>query len=144
MNIKVIYFTRTGNSKRVAEKIATKLNASVIQIDDHHQWKGFIGYIRAGFYSTVDKKVKITLSQPIESYDELIVVSPLWAGGAAPAIRAFFKLHPKEKSHLVITSIGSTIKDRSIYLSVTDIVERANDEDLKIDSLVSKISNRPY
>ncbi len=139
MNLKVVYFTRTGNSKRVAEKIASKLNADLIQISDHHNWKGLIGYIRAGFYSTVDKKVKMTLSQPIESYDELIVVSPLWAGGAAPAIRAFFKMFPKNKSHLVITSIGSTIKDRIGYLSLTDIVQREHREDEVIDTLVSKI-----
>jgi flavodoxin len=142
MNIKVVYFTRTGNSKRVAEKITSKLSLDLIQINDHHNWKGFIGYIRAGFYSTVDKKVEITLNHPIEKYDELIVVSPLWAGGAAPAIRAFFKIFPKEKSHLIITSIGSMIKAREGYLSVTDIIQRENHEDEVIDHFITKFNKK--
>jgi flavodoxin len=56
MSYQVVFFTRTGQSKRVAIKIAQGLNASLIEIDDHKNWKGLIGYIRAGFYSTVDKK----------------------------------------------------------------------------------------
>jgi flavodoxin len=40
MELQVVYFTRTGNSKRVAEKIAKKLNVSIIEIKDNKSWKG--------------------------------------------------------------------------------------------------------
>jgi len=137
MKYEVVYFTRTGNSKRVAEKISSKLGTDLIEIKDHMRWNGFIGYMRAGFYSTMDKKVQITLSKPLKDYDELIVVSPLWAGGLASATRSFLSTLPRGKVHLVVTSIGSMIKDRSGYKSVTDIIERSQSEDDVIEKFAS-------
>ena len=137
MKYEVVYFTRSGNSKRVAEKISSKLRTDLVEIKDHMRWNGFIGYMKAGFYSTMDKKVQITLSEPLKDYDELIVVSPLWAGGLASATRSFLSTLPRGKVHLVVTSIGSMIKDRSGYKSVTDIIERSQSEDAVIEKFTS-------
>jgi hypothetical protein len=126
--------------KELLKKLGIHLNIVPISISDNKWWKGIIGYIRAGFYSTIDKKVNITLSQPLTDYDEIIVVSPLWAGGTAPATRAFFKMYPPKITHLVVTSIGSTIKQRSGYKSVTDIVQREKNEDEIIEKLISKLT----
>ena len=139
MNDQVLYFSRTGNSKRIAEKIASMLNTEVIEIRDHMNWRGVIGYIRAGFYSTVDKKVSITLSRALDEQKPYIVVAPLWAGGIAPAVRAFFRVYPKENAHLIVTSLGSTLKERAGYLSVTDIIQRAEHEDEQIKSFLNDI-----
>lgn len=96
-----------------------------------------MGYIRAGFYSTVDKKVKITFSEAIDQTKDIILVTPLWAGGIAPAARAFLALHGRNHTHLVVTSIGSVVKDRTGYLSVTDIVKRDENEDEKITYILN-------
>lgn len=139
MNYQVLYFTRTGHSKRIAEKIAKMLDIEAIEIRDHMNWRGVIGYIKAGFYSTVDKKVSITLSRALDEQKPYIVVAPLWAGGIAPAVRAFFRVYPKEKAHLIVTSLGSTLKERAGYLSVTDIIQRAEHEDEQIKSFLNDI-----
>lgn len=136
MSYQVVFFTRTGHSKRVADQIAQGLSTSLIEIDDHKNWKGLIGYIRAGFYSTVDKKVNITLSEPLDETKKIILVTPLWAGGIAPAARVFLKSHDRNQVHLVVTSIGSTVKDREGFLSVTDIVKRDQNEDQRVDELL--------
>jgi len=36
----VLYYTRTNNSKRVAEKISSKLSCELIQITDNINWQG--------------------------------------------------------------------------------------------------------
>jgi hypothetical protein len=141
MNYQVVYFSRSGNSKRVAEKIASHFGTSAIRIDDHKWWRGPIGYMRAGFYATIDKKVNITLSEPLKEGYLCVVVSPLWAGDTAPAVRAFFKMFPKEKSHLVVTSIGSAVSNRSAYLSVTDVIKRQENEEQVIKQLVEKLNS---
>jgi hypothetical protein len=140
MNYQVVYFSRSGHSKRVAEKIAAYLGTTPIRIDDHKWWKGPIGFIRAGFYATIDKKVNITLSEPVKEGSTCIVISPLWAGDTAPAIRAFFRMFPKERAHLVVTSIGSTVSKRTSYLSVTDVVKREENEDQVIKQLIDRLS----
>lgn len=139
MNYKVVYFTRSGTSKRVAEKIANKLSCEIIQITDDKNYEGIIGYIRGGYYATKNKDVDIKISKKIEPFDELVVVSPLWAGGVVPAIKVFLKSTTIDRVNLVVTSGGSITKNRSGYKSVTDIVKNRNNEDATIDNLVNTL-----
>lgn len=139
MNYKVIYFTRDGNSKRVGEKIANKLSCEIIQITDNMNWKGILGYLKAGYYSKANKSVDIKINGDLSNTDEFIVVTPLWAGGAAPAIRTYFKTTTLDKIHLVVTSMGSNIKDRLGFKSVSDIVRSKKNEDAIIDNLVKNL-----
>ena len=103
-------------------------------------WKGFLGFIKAGFYSSTNRNVKIDIPENLlDAVDDFIVVAPLWAGGIAPAIRALLRTIPKEKVHLVVTSDGSYLKDRLGYKSVYDIAKNSNDEDSVINRLVNNL-----
>ena len=137
MKIQVVYFTRSGNALRIAQKIASHWNQSPIQITDGHHYHRFFGYMKAGFYSTSNRKVKIELSQELGDFDQVILVVPLWAGKIANAGVAFLDLVPRDKIHLVVTSIGSQTTDRAGFLSVSDICSRDEKEDEIIESLLS-------
>jgi len=139
MVYKVVYFSRGGTSKRVAEKIANRLSCESIEIMDNMNWKGFIGFIKGGYYASKNKAVEITYSKKLESFDALIVVSPLWAGGVVPAIKMFLKSVPNEEINLVMTSLGSLIVDRSGYASVWDVVKSKKNEDDIIKALVNNL-----
>ena len=139
MEYKIVYFTRTGNSERIAKKIATKISCERIKITDNINWEGAIGFLKGGYYASKKKDVRIELNKDIGIYDELIVVCPLWAGGLPPAVKMFFKSIPAEKVNLVITSKGSMINDRRGYKSVSDIVESKNNEDDVINNLVANL-----
>ena len=142
MKYKVVFFTRTGTSKRVAEKISDRLSCEAVQISDNMNWKGFLGFIKAGFYSSTNRNVKIDIPENLfDAVDDYIVVTPLWAGGIAPAIRALLRTIPKEKVHLVVTSDGSHLKDRSGYKSVYDISKSSNDEDMDINRIVNNLQD---
>ena len=135
----VIYYTRTNNSKRVAEKISNKLSCDLIQITDIINWKGLVGYLKAGFYSMTNRHVDIEFLGNVDGVEEYIIVGPLWAGGLASALRTLLNQLPRNKVHLVVTSIDSQVKDRSGYLSVYDITKKSGNEDLVIAGLVSSL-----
>jgi flavodoxin len=140
MEHQVIFFSRKGTSLRVAEKIASLLNAEIIEITDNINWKGFWGFIKGGFYASINKKVKISLSKNLDEFKGLIVVTPLWAGKLVPAINTFLLDKEKEKIYLVVTSDGSIIKDRSNFRAIIDIVKNKNDEDAVISNFVTSLS----
>ena len=135
----VLYYTRTNNSKRVAEKISSKLSCELIQITDNINWQGLFGYIKAGFYSMTNRHVDIEFLGNLDGVEEFIVVGPLWAGGLAPALKTALSQFPRNKVHLVVTSLGSLVKDRSGYLSVHDITDNTGNEDLVIEGLVTNL-----
>lgn len=139
MKYKVVYFTRTNNSRRVAEKIAEKLSCEIIEVTDGINWKGPWGYIKGGFYSSANRDVSIKLSKELGDYDELIVVSPLWAGKIPPATRILLNGLVNNKVHLVITSLGSGLKNRQGYKSVSDITRNDKNEEDVIRSLIDKL-----
>ena len=141
MKYVVVYFTRTNTCKRVAEKISDRLPCEVIQITDNMNWKGIFGFIKAGYYSSTNKKVDIKILGNLDAVNEYIVVATLWAGGLAPATRTLLKTLPIEKVHLVVTSIGNHVKNRLGYKSVTDITKNKRNEDQVIDSLVNSLVN---
>lgn len=111
MKSAVLYFTRSGNSKRVAEKIAAGLGVEVIEITDNKNWAGVLGYIKAGYHASFDKSVDIKVNGNIEGVDQYVVVSPTWAGGPAPAVRRFLKGIDSTGAYLVMTSMGSDFKN---------------------------------
>jgi len=139
MNYKVVYFTRTGTSKRVAEKIAAKFSLNAIQITDNVNWKGIFGFLKAGYYASTNKKVDIKIHDNIDDADEIIVVTPLWAGRITPAINTFLKTKNLEKIHLIVTSDGSKIKNRSGFKSVSDIVKNESNEEVIINNFANSL-----
>jgi len=141
MNYKVVYFTRTGNCKRIAEKISKRLECEMIEVTDNKKWTGFSGFMRGGYYSSMNRKVEIETSKKVEGYDELVVISPLWAAGITPAIKKFLLTVPSDKVNLVISSSGSILKKAKDYKSVSNIIENKNNEDEVIENLVKTLLN---
>lgn len=147
MNTVVLFFSRTGTSKRVAIKIATSLGLTPLEITDDKNWNGVFGYLRGGYYASSNKSVNIKVNGDFKAADEYIVVSPLWAGGPAPSVREFLKQVPISKVNLILTCKGSDIE--SALTKYEDkvgklkagfgIVQRFKDEDKRIQEIIQAV-----
>ena len=85
----VAYYSRTGNTKFVAEKIADHLDAETCEVIDKKNRKGKLVFLTGGYAALREKLTKIEVNKIIDDYDFIIVGSPVWAGKIAPAIRTF-------------------------------------------------------
>lgn len=140
MKRKVFYFTRTGTCKRIAEKIAGSLLLDLVQLLDNQNWKGFFGYWKAGFFASTKRSVEIEIQCDLSDIEEIILVTPIWAGSIAPVTQAFLKIFPRNKVHLVVSSNGSVTNDRAAFLSVSDIPKNKHNEEDVLSSLVKSLS----
>lgn len=136
MNYKVVYFSRTGTSQKVAQKIAKKLDCEAIEITDDMNWKGPIGFVKGGMYATQNKPVNITVHGDLDNTNEIILVSPIWAAKLAPAITQFLKTRNLKTIHLVTTSGGTTLENGIEYKSAHAIVKREKNEEVIINGLI--------
>jgi flavodoxin len=86
----VVYYTRSGNTKFVAETIAAELGSDLEEIVDLKKRAGKLGWILAGKDSTQEKETKIA---PIKlsptDYDLIVIGTPIWAWKPTPAIRTY-------------------------------------------------------
>ena len=140
MSYAVIYFSRTGTSRGIAEKIAKKLSVEPVEVTDKKDWNGTLGCIRAVHYALMNRNVTIQIHGDIQKSDEYIVITPMWAGKITPAIRVLLQDLPKDKVHLIVSSGGVNYKEREGYLSVLDIRKKDKNEDELIDTFVSSLS----
>jgi flavodoxin len=90
MKILVIYYTRTGNSKFVAETIAAELGADIEEVIDLKNRQGRLAFLPAGRDAMQGKETEIAQTKRTPSdYDLIIVGQPVWAGSPTPAIRTY-------------------------------------------------------
>ena len=94
MKTLVVYHTRTGHTKKLAEEIAKKLGADIEEIVDAKNRKGIIGWILAGRDATKQRMASIAPAQhdPAQ-YDLVAVGTPIWAWTMTPAIRTYLTRH---------------------------------------------------
>lgn len=93
----VVYYSRTGNTKKVAEKIANDLPCDIVAIKSITSFKGMIGWLRAGSQGVRRKLPRIEpIEADINEYDIVIVGTPIWGGNMSSPVRAFLTKHANE------------------------------------------------
>jgi flavodoxin len=86
----VVYYSRTGNAKFVAETIAAELGSDIEEIVDLKNRAGKIGWISAGRDASGGKQTKIAPTKKVAAdYDLLIIGTPIWAWSPTPAIKTY-------------------------------------------------------
>ena len=88
----VIFYSRTGNTKTVAEVIAETFEFHLQEIKDLKDRSGFFGFI--GGMIDVRKNPITTISPEtvsLDEYDVLFIGSPIWGMKFAPAITTFLE-----------------------------------------------------
>ena len=147
----VLYFSRTGNSKRIAQKISDRAGADLAEITDGKNWQGAWGFIKGAFYSVTWKTTnpKVTPKVDLQTFEKVVVVSPMWAANVSPAVFSLL-MNQKDKIkhlHLVITSDGG-VADASFFKIEEkvckpefkySIVKRLNNEENVVDQIVKAL-----
>lgn len=88
--ILVVYYSRTGNTRKVAEGIARAINADIEEIIDKKPRGGAGGYMKGGRDASKESLTEIApLINDPSKYDLIIIGTPVWAWNMAPAVRTY-------------------------------------------------------
>ncbi len=92
LKILVVYYTRTGNTRFVAETLAANMGADIEEVIDLKKRSGTFAYLTGGGDARRGKETDIAPTKRMPADYELVVVgSPVWAGRPAPAITTYLK-----------------------------------------------------
>jgi flavodoxin len=111
----VMYYTRTGKTKFVAETVAAELGADIEEIVDLKKRDGKLGWIMGGKDATQKKLTEIAPStRSPADYDLVVVGTPIWAWGPTPAIRTYLSKNDLSgKKVAVFYTYESSLKQAS-------------------------------
>jgi flavodoxin len=132
MKVVVIYYSRTGRTKRIAEELALVFGASVARIFDKKNRQGIGAYFKAGKDALFKKETQIETRPLInpQVYDLIFIGTPVWAGTMTPAIRTYLK-NLKLKNKKIgffcttnVSGISNSLEEMSHLLGENQIVAR--------------------
>ncbi len=133
----VIYYSKTGNTKLIAEAIASEVNADLFEIQRQKDIKssGFMLYFRGGFESMTKKNIRLEKSNiDFSLYDIVFLGTPVWAWRLNPVVRSFLKKVKIEKKKVglfaccagsadgVLTDMQDILKNNTI-LGISEYIE---------------------
>lgn len=112
----VVYYSRTGNTKKVAEDIAAALNADIERIIDTKDRSGAGGYLGAGKDASSGALAEI---EPVQKdpakYDLVVMGTPIWSWTMTPAIRTYITNNKAAfKEVAFFTSSGGSKPDKTV------------------------------
>jgi flavodoxin len=110
MKTLVIYYSKTGNTKRVAMDIAAGLGADVEEIIDKKNRAGILNWFLSGRDGMKKLGTEIAeLAKDPAQYDLVIAGSPVWGWNIVPAVRTYLeKNKDKIKSYAFFVTSGNT------------------------------------
>ncbi|MGZ7070702.1 MAG: flavodoxin family protein [Methanobacterium sp.] len=90
MKILVVFYSRTDNTRKVAEEIKNSLDCDIEEIIDTQNRSGPLGYMRSGRDASRGKLtiLKDIINDPSQ-YDLLIIGTPLWAWHVSTPVRTY-------------------------------------------------------
>ncbi|MBQ3405162.1 MAG: NAD(P)H-dependent oxidoreductase [Oscillospiraceae bacterium] len=139
----MVYYTFEGNTGYVAELIRSSsgIETEPLKVDKEPPRYGF-GKIFLGGKSAIfqEDPVLHPLKADIDSYENIIIAFPVWAGTYPPAIGSFLKRCPiKDKTIYIIACSGSGRAEKA----VNNIKKRLSDNRFAGElSLVEPLKNR--
>jgi flavodoxin len=111
----VVYYSLSGNTRFVAEKIAEQLEAELSEVLDKKYGRGRFVYLTGGLAAYRQKMTTIDVSKSVEDYDLTIIGSPVWAGKITPAIRTFLKRNDFSNKHVAFfVTLGGNNREKPL------------------------------
>ena len=114
-----VYYSRSGNTKKVMKSIAAELNAELVQLTDGVERGGLRGWFRCGLDAVkrdCPAARPIETERRLENYRLVIIGTPVWAGRCSSVVRSFLKQHGKELNRVAyVLTRGSEHKSEDIY-----------------------------
>ena len=144
----VVYYSRSGSTRNVAEKLAEYLDCDIAEIVSKKKYRGPFGFIAGGRAAMRESMTEITEPESApENYETVIVCTPVWASNIAPPVRAYLSNHKgKFKKISYLVTLGGSGYENTIN-KMTDLagdpvktIHFSNSE-FKSNAWVEKLKN---
>jgi len=124
-NILVVYYSRTGATRKAAEYITKKLGADMEEIIDMKKRSGICCFLTGGRDALKRKETKINeIKKDPSKYDLVIVGSPLWAGNMAPAIRTYLNKYKTDIKSVAFFATSGSSNPANIFEEAKSLLDK--------------------
>lgn len=136
MKTLILYYSRTGTTKKVAERLASVLGADIENVVDNVNRSGIRGYMISGRDAVKKTLIKINpLTHNISDYDLVIIGTPVWAWTMSAPIKS---LITELKDNLKQVAFFCTQGGEGNQGAISNMIKLSGKEPLASLSLLNK------
>jgi flavodoxin len=150
MKTLVVYYSKTGNTKKIAEEILKVIKADRDEIVDLKNRKGLINWLISGRDGMKKRLTKIKYSKNPARYDLVVIGTPVWGWNVVPAVRTYLTENKPKKISFFSTSGGTNVKQTFLdmesiskkpiaFLSITEKEIKSNNYHDKLKEFCNKL-----
>ena len=114
----VIYYSFTGNSKKVAEYVKQKLNADILELEPKIPFSSdYDEAVNEWQNNDIKKDVEIKpINVELSKYKKVVLITSTWWYGITPVMKKFLKEYDLSGKNIIVASsnagwIGHCFKD---------------------------------
>ena len=121
----VVYYSRTGTTKKVGDLLAQKLGADVEEIKDTTDRSGAKGYLISGRDAMKKRLTKLepTTKNPAE-YDLVIIGTPVWAWSVSVPVRTYITENKDKFKKVAFFATMGGSGDQKSFIEMEKISQR--------------------
>jgi flavodoxin len=92
MKTLIVFFSLTGNTRKIAQAISDELNGTLEEIQDTRNRNGIAGYLLSIMEALFKKRSKIQeVKHDPSAYDLVIIGTPVWAFNISSPVRTYLE-----------------------------------------------------
>ena len=123
MNGLIVYFSRTGRTRRVAEAIQAATGFDLEEIEEEGGRGGPLGWLKSGMESTRRMLPKIRpLAHDPSEYDIVVIGTPIWASNMSSPVRAFVVEHRDNISRIALFCTGDGDEPEKVFAPLSELL----------------------
>ena len=119
----VVYYSRSGNTRFVAEKISQKIGGDIEEIIDKKRRKGPLGFVIGGFDATRGRKTDIAeMKKSPKDYDLIVVGTPMWKKRTTPAVRTYLEDYKFSEKRVALFCTNNGSQSERVFKTLKEIL----------------------
>ncbi|MCJ7544659.1 MAG: flavodoxin [Phycisphaerae bacterium] len=123
MRTLLVYYSRTGVTRTVAQALAERFRADVEELHDRKARTGPWGWITACMDAACKRSTEIDLpAKDPAAYDLVLIGTPVWAYTMAPALRTYLSQRGRAIKRAVLFCTMGSSGDRRTFRHMVQLI----------------------
>lgn len=126
MKTLVVFYSRTGNTRKLARLIAGAMHAEIEEITDRVKRRGVLGFLRSGNEVSFGRRVEILpLSNDPREFDLVIIGTPVWRVSVSSPVRTYLQDHAAELRQVAFFCTMGSFGSRYVFNEMRELCGKA-------------------
>ena len=123
MNGLIVYFSRTGRTRKVAKAIQETTGFDLEEVKEKAGRVGTLGFLKSGMESTRRMLPQIIpLTHDPSQYDIVVIGTPIWASNMSSPIRAFITEYKDKIDQIALFCTGDGVEPEKVFIPISELL----------------------